>query len=407
MNIVKTLIIIVILSTTIVSVIRRTPTNLALEHDARSYYDTAVAMVQNKSIISSFFSSSPQFIDHGYPTFLAIIMQFVGTDNIVALQIANYFLWFVVSILIYKSLVLVGAKFARLGFVISLFSPLYLTFSGKVYSELLASLGTALLIYALTSMLKKPTLWSRFALLIGGVILFSTKSVLLPFIIPLGIYLYLKKKFSYLLYLTLVPLILLPSILGSLGGGRSLYTLNIQSSKTDQSYDQILACIPYYLSYPLGKSLLPQYEGACHQNDASIDMPLYDRNPYVLADKKRELGYTYSDWLSTVVNKPVKYLLVMLVSLSNIILFEGVYPSILLQLPYPLMLIGFILFKIILSLYLWLKVLLTVKSNWLLSAPLLYFALVVTNFPVEPRYFYPLIPYIYFLVGSSLGKGKK
>jgi hypothetical protein len=388
-------------------VISTTPPELALEHDAMSYYDTAVRMVEDKNIIGSFFSSSSQFIDHGYPTFLATIMQITGTNNVVALQATNYILWMSSSWLIYISLGKIGSKHAKFTSFLMLFSPLYLTFSGKVYSEPFACLGASLIIYSLVSMAKQPTLRSKLALSIGGIILFSTKSVLLPFIIPLGVYLLYKHKYHYLLSLILVPVILLPSIIGSLGGGRSLYTLNIQSSKLEQSYDQILSCVPYYLSYPLGKALLPQYEGACHQNDASPSMPMYDRNPYVLADISREVGFDYLDWLARLVQNPFKYLLVTMVSLSNIVLFEGIYPSILLLLPFPLMILGFVFCKILLSLYLWVNVWKRVRANWVIGFPIIYFVLVVTNFPVEPRYFYPFIPYIYLLAGLDHNKNNK
>jgi hypothetical protein len=389
------------------TIIRYTSPNLALEHDARSYYDTAVTMVEDKNILGSFFSSSSQFIDHGYPTFLATVMQITGTDSIVALQVANYLLWLASSWLIYRSLVLLGSKHAKWASVLMLFSPLYLTFSGKVYSEPFACLGTSLIIYSLVSMTKESNFYSKMALTVGGVILFSTKSVLLPFIIPLGIYLLYQHKFNYFLWLTIVPIILIPSIIGSMGGGRSLYTLNIQSSKVKQSYDQIFSCVPYYLSYPLGKALLPQYEGVCHQNDASPGMPGYESNPYVLADISRAAGFNYSDWLMRIIYNPVKYLLVMIVSLSNIVLFEGIYPSILLLLPFPLMLLGFGFCKIVLSFYLWVNVWKIIKENWILGFPILYFVLVVTNFPVEPRYFYPFIPYVYFLTGLGHTKASK
>lgn len=402
----KTLVLLLyaLVATTIITV---TPSSLALVHDARPYYITAVNMVQQSNIVSSFFSSVPQFIDHGYPTFLATIMQFVGTDNIVALQIANYLLWLSASWIIYRSLLLVGAKHARWGALFMLFSPLYLTFSGKVYSEPLACLGSSLIIYSIVSMLKSPSLLGKIALTLGGIILFSTKSVLLPFIIPLGIYLFFKKEFKYLFFLMLIPIILAPSIVGSLGGGRSLYTLNIQSSKVEQSYDQVLSCVPYYLSYPLGKALLPQYEGVCHQNDASVDMPMYANNPYVLSDLSREVGFDYSDWLARLARNPFKYLLIMTVSLANIVFFEGIYPSIHLLMPVPIMYLSFVITKVALSSYLWLAVLRVGKKHLILLAPIIYFVLVVTHFPVEPRYFYPFIPYMYFLVGLDRNRLNK
>lgn len=380
------------------SVIRATPAPLALQHDAKAYYYTAIDMVENNKIIRSFLSSSPQFIDHGYPTFLATLMQFVGPDNIFAFQVANYLLWVGSAWLVYRSLRLLGSKRAAYAAVLMLFSPLYLTFSAKIYSEPLASFGTSLLIYGVATMLKRPSLYGKFALTFGGIILFSTKSVLLLFLLPLGIYLLWRREFNYLLWFLLIPIILFPSILGSLGGGRSLYTLNIQSSKLDQSYDQVLACAPYYLSYPLGQLLLPSYQGVCHQNDPSPAMPGYASNPYVLSDIKREQGYGYSDWFRLVLSHPIKYLLVMFVSLFNIIFIEGIYSSVIHLSPFWAW-IGFIAAKIILSLYLWLSFFKVGRKKPLLLSPIIYFVLIVTNFPVEPRYFYPLIPYLYFIVG--------
>jgi hypothetical protein len=199
---------------------------------------------------------------------------------------------------------------------------------------------------------------------------------------------------------------LAPSIIGSMGGGRSLYNLNIQSSKIYESYDQIIGCAPYYLSYPIGKYVLPNYEGVCHQNDVTKDMPGYDANPYVIAEIKREGEYKVKDWALLIISNPFKYLIILVVSMCNIFWFEGIYPSIIQLLPLPVMVVGYLFCKILLSGYLWYKVIKVIKYNWLYSLPLLYFMLVVGNFPIEPRYFYPLIPYIYFLSGLDHNKKK-
>lgn len=397
MSIWKHFIYILLYLITLVIVIRITPASAALINDANSYYQTAVELVNNHAALSSFFSPAPQFIDRGYPTFLALVMQIIGTNNIVALQFANYILWALSSYLVICAVNLAGVILRPWQKYIMLFSPLFLTFTSKLYSEPLACFGTSLLIYALATLVKQPSLVGKMSLLFGSIILFSTKSVFLPFALILTIYILIRRQFSYLLYLALALAVLTPSIVGASRGGRSLYNLNIQSSKVEQSYTEILSCIPYYLSYPLGRATLPNYQGICHQNDPTPEMPGYAHNPYIMAAIKREGDYTLTDWSYMVLQNPIKYMLVILVSLANIILIEGIYPSILLLLPMPIVIICYLICKIILSLYLWRSAYLAGKINFLLLTPILYFALVITHFPVEPRYFYPLIPYLYFL----------
>ena len=197
-------------------------------------------------------------------------------------------------------------------------------------------------------------------------------------------------------------ILLIPYILSSLGAGRSLYNLAIERAKLDHSYDQILSCAPYYLSYPLGQKLLPNYEGICRQNDITSNLPGSELNPYKVAYKIREEGFTYSDWFSSAISHPFKYILVFIVGLFNLVLFEGIYPSILLQLPGMLVLVGFLACKVFLNIYLWHRVYLAGKHHFLLLMPLIYLVLTVGHFQVEPRYIYPLVPYIYFLVGIPL-----
>jgi len=128
-------------------------------------------------------------------------------------------------------------------------------------------------------------------------------------------------------------------------------------------------------------------------------MPGYESNPYIRAVEIRESGFTYSDWWQSIIKHPVKYVLVFIVGLSNLVLFEGIYPSILLQMPAWLIPIIFIVTKLCLVSYLWLKVIKVGRYNWLYLFPLIYLVLMIGNFQVEPRYIYPLIPYIYFLIG--------
>lgn len=380
-----------------VLVVYFTPSDTVLINDANTYYQAAVELVNHHSALSSFFATAPQFIDRGYPTFLALVMQIVGTNHITALQLANYVLWALSSYLVILAANHSGLTIRPWQKYLMLFSPLFLTFSSKLYSEPLACFGASLIIYAVATLISQPSLGGKLAILIGAVVLFSTKSVFLPFALMLMLFILMRRQFSYLLYLALALVILTPSMIGASRGGRSLYNLAIQSSKVEQSYPEILACTPYYLSYPVGTALLPSFQGVCHQNNPTPGMPGYAKNPYVIAGESRGGDYTLAHWLSPILAQPLKYFLVMLVSLVNIVLVEGIYPNILLLLPTPFVIVGYLICKITLSLYLWFSAYRAGKINFLLLAPLLYFALVVTHFPVEPRYFYPLIPYLYFL----------
>jgi hypothetical protein len=385
-------------------VIGATSAGEALIHDAQSYYNEAIS-VAGQGIFPISATSNANFIDRGYPLALSLGIKIFGLNNIVALQILNYIFWILSSWLVYLSLVKINSKYPSRLSLLMLFSPLFMTFSAKIYSEPYATFGLSLLIYSVVHLLDQEKFIGHLSLLFGAFILFSTKSIFILFVPIILIVLLLNKRWIGILYLTISITILSPFLLSSSKGGRSIYNLAIQSSKLEQSYDQIFACVPYYLSYPLGKTLLPKYEAVCHQNDPNPQMDGYDSNPYVLASAKRETGFNYFDWLKLVITHPIKYTIVILVSLSNIVFFEGVYPTILIKLPMLLMLPLFVICKIILSIYLWSRVLVVAKKEnkwWLL--PLIYFVIIVTNFPIESRYFYPLIPYIYFLAGFSYKK---
>lgn len=247
--------------------------------------------------------------------------------------------------------------------------------------------------------------------MLGGLIFFATKSVFLLLIPLIFLILVRAKRVSQAIWFLLVPLFLVPSIVSASSGGRSSFNLAIQASKSTESIDEIVACVPYYFSYPVGKMILPSYEGVCHQNDPSPSMPRYLDNPYVVAAGLRSRDYSLSTWFSTVITHPLTYPLVVVVSLANIVLIEGIYPTILTTLPLPLMALGYLFAKLVLSLYLWLQMIRSSRHrSWLWLVPLHYFAAVVGNYPVEPRYFYPLLPYLYFLAGrdpvtSSVRKG--
>lgn len=278
--------------------------------------------------------------------------------------------------------------------MLMLYSPLYLSFGAKLYSEPLSSFGVALLTWGWVSGGVAP-------LVIGTFALITTKSLFFPAVILLAAYALTKRSYKILYPLLIGILISLPIVISSYLGSRSLYNRAIQVSKTTQSYSEILACSPYFVSYPLGLKLLPNYQGVCHQNDPSPAMPGYDSNPYVIAKELRDSGFTNQDWLNMILKSPLKYLLAMVVSLDNFLLFEGVYPSILTQLPPLLMVVLFIITRVGLSLYLWSRILVVANIKPLYLFPLFYLFLVIPHFQVEPRYIYPLIPYIYFLAGIS------
>lgn len=358
-----------------------TPPVDALSNDAQAFVDAA----------KSPFTAN-QFIDLGYPVVLSLIIKILGTSNLYYMQIANYIFWMISTYLVYLSLITVGSKYAKQIGLLMLFSPLFLTFSAKIYSEPLAALGISLLLFGHLRA-------SKLSLAIGSVIAITTKSLFFPGIILLLLYYLYKKMYKLALPIAIVLILLIPYILSSLGGGRSLYNLAIERAKLDHSYDQIIACAPYYLSYPLGQKVLPSYEGICRQNDFTTDLPGSELNPYKVAYKIREEGFTYTDWINSVISNPIKYSLVFIVGLFNLILFEGIYPSILLQLPGYLVVLCYVVLKLILNLYLWIKVCVAGKNNYLILLPIFYLVLSVGHFQVEPRYIYPLVPYIYFLVG--------
>lgn len=363
--------------------IHLTPSAAATIFDAQTYLQTAN--------LPHLYTQSALFIDKGYPLFLHLL-QLVNPPLII-LQLANYALWAGASYFVYAALRTRNSPQAKLAGILMLFSPLYLTFSAKIYSEPLAAFGFALGIFALNQLLSRYSLLHSFLFFFSVVIVVLTKSVFLPLILILFPLLIFIRRYIPLLWLFAALLLAAPGITSSLGGSRSLYNLAIQSAKLSLTSTEILQCFPYSLSVPLGQAIFPQSANLCHQNDPDPSLPGYNRNPYVVASQLRQDNFSYRTWLNRLFTMPGKYLLVLLTSLGNIVFVEGVYPSILLQFPFTLQVV-FMLYKIVLSLWLWVRAF-SRRTLWLLI-PLTYFFLVVGNFPVEPRYFYPLLPFLYF-----------
>lgn len=365
--------------------IKMTPPSMARLYDAQSYLDAAR--------IDGLYTVQNLFIDKGYPLFLKAVGLIFGSENILVFQISNYVLWAIASYFIYKSLNTLKQPLSIYAGVFMLFSPLFLTFSAKLYSEPLASFGVSLTIYALVCLFKQNSFQANVVLYLALVVVMLTKSIFLLFLIPLIIVLTLNKRVKSLITIALVLITITPSIISSMGGGRSLYNLAIQSSKIEQTFNEITSCFPYYISYPLGRIVNPASENICRHNDPDPGLYGYDRNPYVIASKTREEGFTYNQWFEKILTNPIKYFYILIISMGNIILFEGIYPSIMVFIPFNLQIVLFV-YKIMLSIGLWYFAL-REKSYWIIL-PLTYFFIVAGNFPVESRYFYPLIPVVYF-----------
>lgn len=202
-----------------------------LAYDAQSYYDLAVTI--SKDGIAKAIMEGNNFIDYGYPIFLSGVSQVAGVNNLLALQLSNYILWFLSSLLIYHALKIINKTTPIALYFLMLFSPLFLTFNAKLYSESYAALGSALIIYALVAIWKSDRFIYGPVLMLGTYILYSTKSVFL-LTIPVIIYFLLKiRRFSAMSWLVASTCLLLPLMMSSNKGGRSLYNLAIQSSKVD------------------------------------------------------------------------------------------------------------------------------------------------------------------------------
>lgn len=391
-------------------VISATPREVVIEADAAIYLINAQEAVEKNTLFSNWiYPVADRFIDYGYPFFLSLLIKLFGEGNIPAFQIANYALWFASASLIRRSIhLLTNLRTANIFGGLMLVSPVFLTFSAKLYSEPLACLGLSMMIYGAISYMQNPPSQPLKLLtyIAGGAIFFATKSVfLLSLVMVIALTVYYK-KWGLLIATFFIPLIIQANILSANNGGRTIYNLAIQSSKLDLSYQELSACTLYYLSYPVGVKVAPGYQGICHQNDPNQTMSQYQANPYLLAIPQALNGeITTSQVALKILSNPVKYLYIITTSMATAVLFEGIYPSILLQLPIFTWPVLYFLLKIILSLTLWYFVFKSFKVSKLLILPILYFVFVVGNFPVEQRYFYPLIPFMYF--AASLGYYKQ
>jgi hypothetical protein len=211
-----------------------------------------------------------------------------------------------------------------------------------------------------------------------------------------------KNIYEYLILILFASLLII-RLFVSVEGGRSDYNLAIQSSKIYQSYGVIGACSVYYLSYPIGKITLPKFEGACRQNDPQTFMSGYTQNPYLLAENVRN-NFNIGKWLKLILSSPIKYLVVMLSSMTSIVLIEGFYINVTEHFNSIPVMVIFSSIKLIFSIYIWFNIIKNFYSflkyglgtALLTIMPLIYFFAVVGNYPIEQRYFFPLMPWVYF-----------
>lgn len=376
-----------------------TSRDAVLEHDASSYLRLAKETTPFQLL------GKLDFIDIGYPFVLSILIRFFGDNSLLPFQIINYLFWFLSTILVYESLkVLIEERKAFLGGLMMAFSPVFLSFSSKLYSEPFASFGTSLIIYSLLRTKKDYGIKMMLLLSLGMIILFFTKAVFSLLALVILLIVYKRKYMNKFLFLVGVVIAIFLRVFVSYQGGRSEYNLAIQIAKTEQSYSTIFSCSLYQLSYPIGKMLVGDSEGLCRQDITEKDIPGYENNPYVVAENLRREGFTIRKWLSIVLAKPVKYIAVVFSSMVNLILVEGFYRNFTTYTNSVFFLALLVLVKIFFSFYLWggtTKVFLAFWKIKKLAAlisifPLIYFFVVVGNFPVEQRYFYPLLPFVYY-----------
>ena len=385
----------------------------ALQFDASSYYISANEFVLQKLDFIELFSK-PSFIDLGYPLALSFMIRVFG-NNIKIFQVFNFLCWFLATVFIYKALKLItDTKKTFLGSLVMACSPIYLTFSAKLYSEPFAALGLSMIIYFLIKYKLKEYFYNLLGILFGMLIFFFTKSVYILLVIPILCFC-LTRRYNYkYLILILFACLIIIRLFYSIQGGRSDYNLAIQSSKIHQSYGVIGACSVYYLSYPLGKVVFPKLEGACRQNDPQTFMPGYTQNPYILAENIRD-HFNIGSWLQIILSNPIKYLVVLLSNMTSIIFVEGVYANVTEHYNSVSAMILFGSIKIFFAFYIWSSLVknfrtflkYNLKTALLSVIPLLYFFLIVGNYPVEQRYFFPLMPWIYFYAALNIkGIGK-
>lgn len=330
-------------------------------------------------------------VDLGYPILLSGVIKLFG-DNIYLLQTLNYILWLFSALLIYYA-----TQRNKQIFLLMLFSPVYLTFSLKLFSEPLASLGVSLIIYSFSQ--TKIGALKILSSFYASLVLIPSKVISIVFILLLVLFSIAKKNIIGI-SLLLGLILMLPLWQKSANGGRGQYTLAVQTAKLTHSYKEILSCIPYNISWPVGKMLFPDNQNICILFAARKDLPSYDINPVVIADKTITMNYPISHYLSLMILNPFKFALIILVDSLNLVLFEGFYANILSQLPFLIQVPLYIYGKL-LSIAIWYYLFILFRNRPIFTLPIMLFILTHGLTHIEQRYFYPLFPLIYYYLYIS------
>jgi hypothetical protein len=414
----------------------------ALTWDARSYWALAQDLREGAPLVA--LSGPPRFIEVGYPLVLAGIFELFGASVRVA-QIANTIMFSITCVFsflaIRKLMVLLGHPMRmRIQFLISglmFLSPLFLTFQGKLYSEILAANGFVLMWCSILYLWcgqqtesggptldplakQESTVWPRpdpgkvfwsLLFVVGAFLFFVTKSAYFPLLVAYLIAFLILRKRALLVATVIALMIILPFQASAQRGGRGPYVLAAQVAKLNWSYPEIVSSSVYNFSNTLGDAAFPQYQGLFRQNTPSPEMPGYDRNPYVLAGRCDRPGlwpegFSYSDGLQLIATDPVKYAAIVVSTLPTMIAVEGVYPDVSNNLPTFVRLGLWLVLKLSLSLLLWFgcgRLLAQFRRNavvWVSFLPVLTFVLVYGNTNMEQRWFFPLLPLLWVLALS-------
>ncbi len=393
----------------------------ALQHDATAYWDLAERLDGGQPVLA--LTGPPHFIDVGYPALLAALFALFGPD-VRAMQLANVAMFAMASVFCFLAIKKLSALLgypigsSRLRLLMAsafFFSPTFLTFSGKLYSEILAALGIAIMTYCILQLWGSRDAWlcGSFAelgwsilLIVGSFIAFVTKSSFFPLLIAYLFAFFLLRRRVLFSAMAISLLLVLPFQASAQRGGRGTFNFAIQVAQLNLSYSEIAAGSVYGFSYTLGKNLLPSYEGLFQPFNPDRNLSGYERNPYVVADKMRRDGFSYLTGVEAAARDPLRYAAVAIAGLPVLANVEGIWPDIGYRLPTATALPVWLVFKLSLSLLLWIGAARLVLARrrepllWISALPLLVFVAVHSNLPLQQRWFFPLLPVLWMLALS-------
>jgi hypothetical protein len=411
----------------------------ALLYDASLYWQMAQEFLVSGP--PALLSGRVWFADLGYPLFLSSALAIFGNSFRVG-QVANVLMFTLCGLLSFlavrKLMSLLGRplqrwwQFPTAG--LFLLSPCFLTFSGKLYSEILAALGLSLVISSVLylwdinsrsrQLSYKEVLWIA-TYLVGSFIFYVTKSAFFPLVIAYAALFLLFRKRLLLVATIIIFILILPFQISAQQGGRGQYNFFIQVAKVELgwTYPEIAIGGVYSFSSTLGILLFPLYEYQFAQNlytDPGKDQtpPVtyslqekyqkFPKNPYPKASSFRTQGLSYIDGFRVIAKDPVRYAAVVLFTLPGAVAVEGIYPTVTDRLPSAVRMAVWLVLKMGLSVLLWFGVAILLfrrKQNRLiivLGAPFVIFLLVQGNTYIEQRYLFPLLPLIWTLAICQL-----